>query len=241
MFLPYKDINPSATFPYVTIAIIVANVFVFFSQVSMPGGLVESVHLYGFRPVALLSPGSVCETAVPAILTLFVSMFMHGGLFHIVGNMLYLWIFGDNVEDVMGHGVYLLFYFAGGIIAALAHAFAHPGSAVPVIGASGAVAGVLGAYLVLYPTARVKTLVFIFFYPLILLVPAGLLIGLWILTNLVMGIASLSAPQVTGVAWFAHLGGLAFGIVVGVPFRKKLAPVRRIHARFDRWPAEWRL
>jgi len=243
MILPYKDVNPTSTFPYVTVAIIVLNVLLFAGQVYMDAtqGSEQSVNQFGFRPAALISPGREAPGASP-LLTLILSMFMHGGILHIFGNMLYLWIFGDNIEDIMGHGFYLMFYITGGLLATLTHTLFNPESNVPMIGASGAVAAVLGAYLVLYPQAKVKTFVWLFIiYMTTLYIPAWVLIGMFVATNLFMGVISMASPEPSGVAWFAHLGGLGFGILLAIPFRSRLSHVRGPGTRFDHWPREWRL
>lgn len=243
MILPYKDVNPTNSFPYVTVAIIVLNALLFAGQVYMDAtqGSGHSVDQFGFRPASLVYPGRGTPGASP-LLTLILSMFMHGGILHIVGNMLYLWIYGDNVEDVMGHGFYLMFYITGGLLATLTHTLFHPASSVPMIGASGAVAAVLGAYLVLFPHAKVKTFVWIFIiYMTTLYIPAWVLIGLFVATNLFMGVLSMAAPEPTGVAWFAHLGGLGFGLLLAIPFRSRLSHARRPRRRLDHWPREWRL
>jgi len=242
MILPYKDVNPTNSFPYVTVTIIVLNGLLFAGQLSLDAmeGFGQSVNQYGFRPVSLLDPGQETPGAHP-LLTLILSMFMHGGIVHIVGNMLYLWIYGDNIEDVMGHGFYLMFYIAGGLLATMTHALFHPDSNIPMIGASGAVAAVLGAYLVLYPHAKVKTFVWIFLFITTLYIPAWVLIGFFVATNLFMGVVSLGSPEPIGVAWFAHLGGLAFGLLLALPFRNRLRHARKVQSRFDHWPREWRL
>lgn len=149
------------------------------------------------------------------VLTIFISMFLHGGWLHLGGNMLYLWVFGDNVEDRLGHGRYLLFYFLCGIAATLSHAFVNPVSRVPAIGASGAIAGVLGAYILMFPRARVTTLIPIFIFITIRELPAIFLLGVWFVIQLFVGVASLGAAE-GGVAYFAHIGGFAFGMVLVV-------------------------
>ncbi len=242
MILPYKDVNPTNSFPYVTVTIIVLNGLLFAGQITldMTEGIGQSIYQYGFRPVSLLHPGQERPGAHP-LLTLILSMFMHGGIMHIVGNMLYLWIYGDNIEDVMGHGFYLTFYIVGGLLATLTHTLFHPDSNIPMIGASGAVAAVLGAYLVLYPHAKVKTFVWIFLFITTLYIPAWVLISFFVATNVFMGLISMAQPEPIGVAWFAHLGGLAFGLALAVPFRSRLRHAREVHSRFDHWPGEWRL
>lgn len=242
MIIPYKDINPTNNYPYVTIALIVANVLVFAGQFLMEGSIPRSVSIFGFRPVSLTQPLAASDAGAPALLTIFLSMFMHAGILHIGFNMLYLWIYGDNIEDVMGHTFFAAFYILAGLVAILAHTIFHLGSDIPTVGASGAVAGILGAYLVLYPKAQVKTFIWMFLiYMTVILVPAWVLIGFFVMTNVIMGAVSLTAEQPAGVAYFAHLGGLAFGVLLALPFRNRLRYARKAHARFDNWPSEWRI
>jgi membrane associated rhomboid family serine protease len=145
-----------------------------------------------------------------ALLTILTSMFMHSGFMHIAGNMLFLWIFGDNVEDYFGHFPYLLFYFACGIGSGLAHIIFNFNSPLPALGASGAISGVMGAYIVLYPRARVLTLVFIFFIP----IPAFIILGYWFLLQFLAGVSSVGAVATGGVAWWAHIGGFLMGMAI---------------------------
>jgi membrane associated rhomboid family serine protease len=147
-------------------------------------------------------------------------MFMHAGFAHIGGNMLYLWIFGDNVEDSMGAVKYFLFYLVGGIVASMTHIFTNPGSQIPTVGASGAIAAVLGAYLVLYPQSKVLTLVPLGFFIRMTLLPASIVLGLWFVLQFFSGILSLGGPDVGGVAFWAHIGGFVSGIVLGKLFSK---------------------
>ncbi len=148
-------------------------------------------------------------------------MFLHGGWLHVLGNMLYLWIFGDNVEDRLGHFRYLIFYLLTGYVATLSHVFLYPLSDVPLIGASGAVAGILGAYLILYPRARVLTLVFIFVFIQIVPIPAVIFLGIWFLMQLLSGVAGLSSQAVQGVAFWAHVGGFAAGMLLVALFARR--------------------
>jgi membrane associated rhomboid family serine protease len=140
-------------------------------------------------------------------------MFMHGGLFHIAGNMLYLWIFGNNIEDRLGHTRFLVFYLLSGAVAAYAHALSSPSSEIPMVGASGAVSGILGAYLLLYPTAKVHTLIFFGFFIQVVRIPALVVIGFWGLIQVINGVISKGFMTQTGVAWFAHIGGFIFGLL----------------------------
>ena len=204
MFFPYKDDNPRVLFPFVTFGIIILNVIVFLGQFWISGndpGIGKSlVYMYGFVP-AEFNP-----------LTIFTSMFMHGGFAHIIGNMWFLYIFGDNVESILGHVKYFMFYLACGIGAALAQFFVEPASQVPMIGASGAVAGVLGAYMIRFPKARVHVLAVIIIFITTFVVPAQIVLGLWFLMQLSGGLGSLGVDTTGGVAWFAHIGGFIIGV-----------------------------
>ena len=204
MFFPYKDDNPRVLFPFVTFGIIILNVLVFLGQFWISGndpGIGRSlVYMYGFVP-AEFNP-----------LTIFTSMFMHGGFAHIIGNMWFLYIFGDNVESILGHVKYFMFYLACGIGAALAQFFVEPASQVPMIGASGAVAGVLGAYMIRFPKARVHVLAVIIIFITTFVVPAQIVLGLWFLMQLSGGLGSLGVDTTGGVAWFAHIGGFIIGV-----------------------------
>ena len=204
MFFPYKDDNPRVLFPFVTFGIIILNVLVFLGQFWISGndaGIGKSlVYMFGFVP-AEFNP-----------LTIFTSMFMHGGFAHIIGNMWFLYIFGDNVESILGHVKYFMFYLAWGIGAALAQFFVEPASQVPMIGASGAVAGVLGAYMIRFPKARVHVLAVIIIFITTFVVPAQIVLGLWFLMQLSGGLGSLGVDTTGGVAWFAHIGGFIIGV-----------------------------
>jgi membrane associated rhomboid family serine protease len=156
---------------------------------------------------------AIAGSQPPAWLTIFTAMFMHGGFLHIIGNMLFLWIFGNNVEDAMGPLKYLAFYLLSGIAALALQVAFNPDSTVPTIGASGAIAGVLGGYILLYPRARVLTLIFLIFFVTFIEIPAVLVLGVWFLEQLYFGVADLSHPTGGGVAYFAHIGGFAFGLI----------------------------
>ncbi len=204
MFFPYKDDNPRVLFPFVTFGIIILNVLIFLGQFWIssndPDIGKSLVYMYGFVP-AEFNP-----------LTIFTSMFMHGGFAHIIGNMWFLYIFGDNVESILGHIKYFIFYLACGIGAALAQFFVEPASQVPMIGASGAVAGVLGAYMIRFPKARVHVLAVIIIFITTFVVPAQIVLGLWFLMQLSGGLGSLGVDTTGGVAWFAHIGGFIIGV-----------------------------
>lgn len=219
--IPYKDDNPTVIIPYVTYGLIALNIVFFLFEYIAPSGSRNVVYSLGAMPVGLLTFESP-QPVHPAV-TLFSSMFLHGGLLHLGGNMLYLWIFGNNIEDRLGHVRFLLFYLAAGIVAAYSHALTDPGSVVPMVGASGAVSGVLGAYLVLYPKAKVYTLIVFIYFIQVVRLPALIVIGFWAIIQLINGIVSKGASAGGGVAWFAHIGGFAFGLLL----IKFLLPKRR--------------
>ncbi|MBC7363318.1 MAG: rhomboid family intramembrane serine protease [Candidatus Aminicenantes bacterium] len=207
MFIPLKDENPTLRYPIVTLSLIVANCLVFFYQALSPNGLEYYVLKFGIIPYEITHLH--LDVAVPRVvwpISLLTGMFMHGSLFHLLGNMLYLWIFGNNVEDYLGHWRFVFFYLACGLTASLVQVAVYPNSTVPMIGASGAIAGLLGAYLLLYPGARVKTLVFLFFYFTVIYVPAWVLLSLWF----VLQVSNIGLGG--GVAWFAHIGGFLTGM-----------------------------
>ena len=217
--IPLKDDNPSYTKPIVTVSILIANVLVFLFQLLLSRSG-EQIFIFETAAIPfelthfvdrteLPIPGTnfaFPEALLPFPLTLFSAMFVHGGFTHIGSNMLYLWIFGNNVEDAMGHVRFVFFYLISGVIATLVHVIADPNSTVPMIGASGAIAGVLGAYFVLYPHARVKTLVILIIFIQIVQIPAVLLLGFWFL----MQIMNIGGGG--GVAWYAHIGGFLAGM-----------------------------
>ncbi len=210
--IPYKDDNPTRRIPYVTITLIVINSIVLIMQALNTSDPGRTAYAYGAIPHSLLSLQSI--QPIHPVLTVFTSMFMHGGLLHFGSNMLYLWIFGDNIEDRLGYGKFILFYIISGTVAAYSHALAYPGSYVPMIGASGAVSGVLGAYLILFPQARVHTLIILGFFYQVVRLPAVLVIGFWIVLQFINGLLSKGAAGQAGVAWFAHIGGFIAGIVL---------------------------
>jgi len=209
--IPFKDDNPSKTFPFFTIGLIVINAIVFFIELFHPDGMQVLVYRYGAIPKNLFDFSG--QESPMAYLRIFSSMFMHGGFIHIIGNMLYLWIFGNNIEDRLGHFRFIGFYFTSGVVAAMAHALSAPSSEIPMIGASGAIAGILGAYLLLYPRARVHTLIFFGFFVEIIRIPAFVVIGFWGIIQIFNGIMSKGLMAETGVAWFAHIGGFLFGLL----------------------------
>jgi membrane associated rhomboid family serine protease len=250
---PLKDNIPARRFPFLTVAIIVANVLVFFlleeARPSLGGTELDEGRIvdFGAIPYEIAHPGTDCapegsgppanqaterpgvgcgvingsaaepgDGSPPMVVTLFSSMFMHGGVLHLAGNMLFLWIFGNNVEDSMGRLRYLVFYLGGGLVALAAQTIVDPESTVPTIGASGAVAAALGGYALLYPRARIITFVIIVFFVTFVELPALLVLGLWLLLQVLYGAAELAQPvgEDGGVAYFAHIGGFVFGLAL---------------------------
>lgn len=208
---PFKDENPTRRRPVVTYALIIINVAIFVGTLFV--GINESANEYGMKPAEVLAGQNLH--------TLFTSMFLHGGILHILFNMWYLWIFGDNIEDVLGRGKFILFYLGAGLAASFVHAISGPASMVPTIGASGAIAGVLGAYIVLYPWAKVYALVFY----ILATVPALVIIGFWFVLQLIS--ASVFWAATAGVAYWAHIGGFLAGILLILPVWRKLRKRRR--------------
>ncbi|MGZ7030797.1 MAG: rhomboid family intramembrane serine protease [Thermoanaerobaculia bacterium] len=230
--IPLRDENPRRTVPVVNIMLIIANVLMFFWEVSLGPDLESSLSAVAFVPARFW----YAPIAIPNLISIGVSMFLHGGLLHLGGNMLYLWIFGDNVEDTLGHARYLFFYIACGVAATLAHAIVNPSSMVPSIGASGAIAGVLGAYLVLFPRARVLTLIPIVVFITVREIPAIVVLGLWFVLQLFVGVGSLGGQQdIGGVAYFAHIGGFVFGMLLVLLLRGGRRTPPRTVSRYD-WP-----
>ena len=210
--IPFKDDNPTRRLPFITVGLIVINIIVFIVQMTYPGDPRRVVYAYGAIPRFLLT----FQTAQPVhpVLTVFTSMFMHGGFLHLGTNMLYFWIFGDNIEDRLGHVRFFVFYLLCGITAAYAHVVTEPSSMLTMIGASGAVSGILGAYLLLFPRARIHTLIFLGFFVQVVRLPALFVIGLWIVIQFINGMISKGIAGQGGVAWFAHIGGFVFGILM---------------------------
>jgi len=228
--IPLRDENPSHLRPVVTVALILANVAFFVYELSLGARLQEFLMGSAFVPARMFDGGAAGggELQLGGAL---LSMFLHGGWAHIGGNMLFLWIFGDNVEDRLGHLRFLVFYLACGFAATYAQAFAQPELAVPTVGASGAIAGVLGAYLFLFPAARIHTLVFLGFFLTTIEVPALVYLPLWFVLQFISGLAALGATtsaQAGGVAWFAHIGGFVAGPLLYFALGgRRLPPARR--------------
>ena len=212
-------------FPYVNYALIVVNVLAFLYEVMQPEAqLTRFITQWGAVPREIVTGTDLAPTiGVPIYVTLLTSIFLHGGWLHLGGNMLYLWVFGDNVENAFGPVKYLLFYLVCGVAATAAQIAIDPTSTIPTVGASGAIAGVMGAYLVMFPGATVRTLIFLFVFVTVVYLPAILVIGIWFLLQLVNGVTSLGAPaqQGGGVAFFAHIGGLIAGALLALILRRR--------------------
>jgi len=251
MFPIGDDNSGRQSYPFVTVALILTNVAVFIYQLLLLATSTQElerfVAAYGAIPVELTSGVDLPpHVGFPIHLTLVTSMFLHGGVLHIVGNMWYLWIFGDNVEDAMGHLRYLVFYLLGGIAAAITQIATVPSSPVPMVGASGAISAVMGAYLVLYPGGLVRTLAFFGWIPILFYLPAVLLIGLWFVLQFFAGIASLGVETAPtgGVAYWAHIGGFLAGMLLVWFFRQpgrvaRQRAARRAHRPFQRAASRW--
>ncbi|MBI4605199.1 MAG: rhomboid family intramembrane serine protease [Planctomycetes bacterium] len=257
--IPLRDNIPPRTFPFVNYSIIAATSLVWALQLIEPEGMDRLVERYGMIPARVVHPErnivvrelasretrrglrpvlverAAEPAAVPALLTLLTCIFLHGGWLHFLGNVWVLFIFGDNVEDRLGKPGYLVFYLASGVAASAAHLLSDPGSSVPTIGASGAIAGVMGAYFLLYPRAMVLTLVPIFFLQ-VLVLPAPVFLGLWFLLQFFQGTLSITSTQAGGVAWWAHIGGFVTGAALVVVLKSLgtlRPPVTSVRPRAD--------
>lgn len=222
--IPLTDDNPTTKIPLTCYTIIAINIFVFINQFLT--GMDVYVYRYGIIPYEIthfmeISQNPALRTPFPNIFTIISSMFIHGGFLHIASNMLFLWIFGDNVEELMGSFRFLLFYLLSGLVAAFAQIIIAPSSTIPMVGASGAIAGVLGAYFLKFPRARVKVLIVFFFFIQVVAVPAVIVLGIWFLMQIMSGFSSLGALDMGGVAWFAHIGGFVAGLIFVNKFKKK--------------------
>ena len=209
--IPLRDVIPSRTTPFVTVAIIAVNALAFWFELSMPAPARQAfLFQFGVVPATFAWP------------TLLSSMFLHAGWLHIIGNMWFLWIFGDNVEDRLGHGRYLVFYLLCGAVSGIAQTLVNPNSPIPTIGASGAIAGVMGAYFVLYPHSRVLTLIWLVIYVDIVEIPSVYFLGFWFLMQLFSGVGSVAqtAGSQGGVAFWAHVAGFLFGLAAVFVFRR---------------------
>ncbi len=229
--IPLFDNVPARRPPLVNYTLIGLNVLVFLWEVGQGPRLDEVFRTYGVVPAVF-----VASSGLERWLPVFTSMFLHGGVWHLVSNMLALWIFGDNVEDRMGHFRYLVFYLLCGVAASLVHIYTDPTSTIPSVGASGAISGVLAAYLVMFPMAYVYTLIPLFFWVEIVAIPALIYLGLWFLSQLVNGLFALSATSLQsagGIAWWAHIGGFVAGLILVWIFRRR--EDRRVYAD-EHWP-----
>jgi len=237
MFFPYRDENPRVLIPYVTYGILALNLVLFLFQISMG---FKSVAGYEFTLSYGLIPATVSGTPHEIIVqtheqflseivrrpvhlnakphspfvTLFTSMFMHGSIMHLLWNMWFLWIFADNVEGILGHFKFIIFYLICGLTAGIVQTVINLNSTIPIVGASGAIAGVLGAYMITFPRTRVHTLIFLFWYITIVRIPALYLLGFWFLIQITSGLGALRIDTTGGVAWFAHIGGFVAGVVL---------------------------
>ena len=232
--IPFRDNIPSRSFPVITVGLILVNVLVFFYELSLGAGLERFVMHFGVVPAAVVAWPQSHLTLPDVGIPFITSMFLHGGWLHLIGNMWYLWIFGDNIEDRLGHFTYLLFYLLCGLGAGIVHTILNYNVAVPSIGASGAIAGVLGAYLVSYPFAKVLTLVPIFIFIQFIEIPALIVLGFWFVIQFFNGAASLAdtTANTGGVAWWAHIGGFVIGMILVGLFPRKDRPRYDYASRF---------
>lgn len=239
--IPLRDYRPSGSIPYVTFALIIINGLVFLYQMMLQGqpsafgrNISQAdilVYQYGLVPRELTHLQDLPPLIpFPIWVTLFTSMFLHGGIWHIGGNMLYLWIFGDNVEDAMGHFKFLVFYLLSGAIAALSQVLISINGTAPIIGASGAIAGVLGAYIMLFPYSRILTLVIFFFFIRFIEIPAMVILGLWFVYQLLLAPSGIGSGG--GVAFFAHIGGFLAGALLVYVFKKRYVEVQLFRRRY---------
>ena len=214
--IPLKNLRPRTHFPAITLALIIVNFIIFFYQLTLdPRALQSFILTYSMIPArAQLALAHSQYTLAQGFVPLFTSMFLHGGWLHIIGNMWFLWLFGPNAEDRLGHVPYLGFYLVCGLGAGIAQTVFSLGSTIPGLGASGAIAGVLGAYVVFFPSSRILTLVTLFFWWFFARLPAVLFIGLWFAVQFFSGIGSLGSAQAGGVAWWAHVGGFLLGMLL---------------------------
>lgn len=221
--IPIRDTIPSRTFPFINISLIIINSVIFLYEVSLGEQMGSFLDTFGMRPAKFIWLVNNDPLNISAIVSpFFSSIFIHGGWFHVIGNMWYLWIFGDNVEDRMGHVRYLFFYLICGIGAGLTHLYFNPSSELPTVGASGAIAGIMGAYLMLYPMGKVLTLIPVFFFITFFKVRAIFFLGFWIILQFIQGTLSHTFQQnAGGVAWWAHFGGFVIGAILIFIFKKR--------------------
>ncbi|HDP70502.1 MAG TPA: rhomboid family intramembrane serine protease [Actinobacteria bacterium] len=222
--IPIHDDNPTRTTSWVTATLIIANILVFLYELSLGSGLDMLIREHAMIPYLVVQFPSAAT-----YLTIFTSIFLHGSWIHIIGNMLYLWIFGNNIEDILGHIKFFVFYLLCGLGGAVGHILSGPTSTIPSLGASGAIAGVLGAYLMLYPWAKIDVAIPLFIFIHIIKLPALIVIGFWFFLQLISGYTIITSPVMQssgGVAWFAHIGGFISGFILILIFPKKHRPKR---------------
>jgi rhomboid family protein len=219
---PLRDTISSRSFPIVTLGLIVTNILIFLYELSIGPGLNKFLTNFGVVPFLYIQTWQENPVQlIPGLIPLFSSLFLHGGWLHVISNMWFLWIFGDNVEDRTGHFRFLLFYLFCGIMASLAHIILNPTSTIPTVGASGAIAGVMGAYFILYPRAKIVTLFFFFIFIQIVEIPAIFFLGFWIVLQIISGTLNTGLTNESGgVAWWAHIGGFMAGLIFIFYFRK---------------------
>lgn len=224
--IPLRDANPSRTIPLVTYVLIVVNVLVFLYQQSLGRNVAEFFQYFALIPAKYFFLANAEHSyLIDRFYPFFSSQFLHGGFLHIIGNMWFLWIFGDNIEDHLGRFKFIIFYLACGFAAGMTHVYTNPASHIPTVGASGAIAGVMGAYILLFPRARVKTLIPIFYFIQIVDLPAFIFLGIWFVMQFLSGAISLAAQGAAGgVAWWAHIGGFVVGIVLILLLPKRKDP-----------------
>ena len=239
--IPLRDDNPTTIRPVVTVGLIVVNALGFLYQVSL-GPREAQVFVYQFGAIPALIFGSQTLpselVAIPASFSIFTSMFLHGGFMHLIGNMLYLWIFGNNIEDAMSHGRFIVFYLLTGLIASMTHFLTDVTSTVPTVGASGAISGILGAYILLYPRARVLVLIPLGLFTRIMYISAGFMLGFYFVLQFFQGTLSFGQSG-GGVAWFAHIGGFLAGLALVGLFKQRTVrffnPPHHHARRIERW------
>ena len=239
--IPLRDDNPTKIVPLMTVGLIVLNVLVFLYQISLgPGGAEVFICQFGAIPAVIFGFQTLPSdlVAIPASFSVFTSMFLLGGFIHLIGNMLYLWIFGNNIEDAMGHGRFIVFYLLTGAAASMAHFLTDLASEIPTIGASGAISGILGAYILLYPRAQVLVLIPLGFFIRVMYVPAGFALGFYFVIQVFQGTLTFGQGG-GGVAWFAHIGGFIAGLLLVGLFKQptvRFFNQPHYHARrIDRW------
>lgn len=212
MFFPLRDNNPTTRRPYVTVALIAANCLIFlYTRLGGMEGFEHVIRNLGFTPYYYLNMAQVTNVPTWYVLTPLTSMFLHGGWMHLLGNMLFLWIYGNNIEDYFGPVVFLFFYVIAGLAAVALYTVFNTGSEIPLVGASGAIAGVMGAYMVLHPRAEITCLIVFFFIQFVTL-PAKAVLGIWFALQIIMSFTGMSSGG--GVAWLAHVGGFLFGLIL---------------------------